>query len=103
MSTHPPLPSQQATTSSEGNEPTDTHKTELAGRLRGSLRLWRWLYKHHEVLTVIASWAGVIAAISLVVWQNKVARDTASQQNFMQFYQQWESDGMQERRARLAA
>jgi len=104
MSNQPPIPSQQATTISEGKESTGAQKTELRSRLRGSMRIsWRWLYKHHEVLTVIASWAGVIAAISLVVWQNKVARDTASQQNFMQFYQQWESDGMQERRARLAA
>jgi len=85
MSNHPPTPSQQATIS-EGSEPTGAQKTELGSRLRGSLRIsWRWLYKHHEVLTVIASWAGVVAAISLVVWENRVARDTASDRTLCSF------------------
>ena len=107
MSINPPNPLIQETTPVEKASISASEKLDYARRVRAifksSLRgFGSWLYDHREMLTLLASWVGVVAAISLVVWQNKISREMAIQQNFMQFYQQWESDGMQERRARLA-
>lgn len=69
-----------------------------------------WIGRHHEKLTVLLVFLTTIAAIVstfVAIWavrtQNKVSRELATQQNFLQFYEQWESEGMQVRRARLAA
>jgi hypothetical protein len=73
-------------------------------------RIWRFIGRHHEtlglVLAFVATLAAIVAALA-AIWsvntQNMVSRELATQQNFLQFYEQWESDGMQERRAHLAA
>jgi hypothetical protein len=65
--------------------------------------IWHSIGKHHEIVTVILAFVGTWVAIWAVATQNKISRELATQQNFLQFYEQWESDGMQERRARLAA
>jgi hypothetical protein len=64
---------------------------------------WRFIGSHHEALLVVLTFIATIAAIWAVRTQNGVSRELATQQNFFLFYEQWESDGMQERRARLAA
>ena len=65
-----------------------------------------WLKDHHHQLELFLTLAGVITAVWIGIWavreQNEVARRMAKQQNFMSFYQQWESQEMQEHRARLA-
>src|SRR3954470_21910033 len=53
--------------------------------------------------TMVGTWAAVIGVFVVVYLQNRATRQLNSQQLFFQFYNQWESDGMQERRARLAA
>src|SRR5215207_3155079 len=65
--------------------------------------IWRFLSRHHEALGVLLAFVATAAAIWAVKTQNDVTRELATQQNFFQFYEQWESEGMQERRARLAA
>ena len=74
------------------------------------MRIWRFLEKHHEPLTVVLAFVAALVAIVATfaaIWsvkaQNMVSQELATQQNFFQFYQQWESEGMQERRGRLAA
>jgi hypothetical protein len=65
--------------------------------------IWRFIGRHHEILTVILAFVATLAAIWAVTTQNMISRELATQQNFLQFYEQWESEGMQGRRARLAA
>jgi len=72
--------------------------------------VWTFIKTHHEPLGVLLTFWSVLLALvatTAAFWavsaQNKASRELASQQNFLQFYQQWESEGMQERRARLAA
>lgn len=96
---------------------------ELKAQSNDSSRLkrtWIFISTHHEVIGVVLTFASVILAVLATVaafWavhsqnasnrelanqQNAINRELANQQNFFQFYQQWESDEMQERRARLA-
>jgi len=64
---------------------------------------WGTVSKYHEPLGVLVAVTATFVAIAAVWCQNKASQDLAKKQNFFQFYQQWESEGMQERRARLAA
>jgi hypothetical protein len=89
---------------SDQNPSKPIHKLELAKVI------WRFVAGHQEGLLVIlafvatlAAIAGTFAAFWAVKTQNKVSRELATQQNFLLFYEQWESDGMQERRARFAS
>jgi hypothetical protein len=64
---------------------------------------WRFVSKYHEPIAVLVAIAATFVAMATVWLQNETSKELAKKQNFFQFYQQWESDGMQERRARLAA
>ena len=73
-------------------------------------KAWGFITAHNQALLVIltfpaivAAFAGTFAAIWAVRTQNNVSRELARQQSFFLFYEQWESEGMQERRARLAS
>jgi len=88
------------------NSATDTEKVGLS--VPDSI--WHFIRRHHEPLSVVLAFVATLAAIvatAAAIWsvktQNMVSRQLATQQNFLQFYEEWESEGMQERRAHLAA
>jgi hypothetical protein len=49
------------------------------------------------------TWAAVLVVFIALHLQNRATRELNSQQLFLQFYNQWEAEDMQQRRARLAS
>ncbi|MEI6232183.1 MAG: hypothetical protein WCT04_03975 [Planctomycetota bacterium] len=55
-----------------------------------------------NLLTMLGIWAGIFAALYAVWQQNKIAKELACVQLFLQLTQQYDSDDMQRKRAALA-
>jgi hypothetical protein len=62
----------------------------------------RWISENNAGLSTLAAFAAVFVTIVVMWSQNSLTREITKQQFFLQFYQQWESDEMQTRRADLA-
>jgi hypothetical protein len=54
-------------------------------------------------LAMLGTWAAVVVVLVAVYFQNRATRELHSQQLFLQFYSQWESEDMQRRRGELAS